>query len=118
MQEKFQPIKSEEKSYFEQMKKLGIDVNIIRERLENSIEILVNYYMRMSLEKEPLPLKDFITSVEKKIIDSALLITLGNQKEASKILKIKYTSLNEKMKRLNIHKKQKQYSIGLLNINN
>jgi DNA-binding NtrC family response regulator len=52
--------------------------------------------------QQPLGLKEFIDDLEKCIILSALSKVGGNQKKAARALGIKYTTLNEKIKRYNI----------------
>ncbi len=50
-----------------------------------------------------IPLKELIDGMEKNIILRTLHKVNGNQKKAAKILQIKYSTLNEKIKRYNIH---------------
>jgi DNA-binding NtrC family response regulator len=52
--------------------------------------------------QQPLCLKEFIEDLEKCIILSTLSKVGGNQKKAARVLGIKYTTLNEKIKRYNI----------------
>lgn len=52
--------------------------------------------------QQPLSLKEFIDDLEKCIILSTLSKVGGNQKKAARALGIKYTTLNEKIKRYNI----------------
>lgn len=49
-----------------------------------------------------VPLKELIDGLERNIILRTLHKVNGNQKKAAKILKIKYSTLNEKIKRYNI----------------
>jgi DNA-binding NtrC family response regulator len=49
-----------------------------------------------------MSLKKFLSRVEINLLVLMLQKSKGNQREASKILGIKHTSLNEKMKRYNI----------------
>jgi DNA-binding NtrC family response regulator len=52
---------------------------------------------------EPQPhIKAFMEDVEKRLIIAILERVSGNQKEAARILGIKYTTLNEKIKRYKI----------------
>ena len=63
------------------------------------------YVPENNLETFPtdqMPFKEIIEKVEKDIITAALLKTDGNQKQAAEVLRIKYTTLNEKIKRYNI----------------
>jgi transcriptional regulator with GAF, ATPase, and Fis domain len=48
-------------------------------------------------------LKLFIEELERRLIVSVLERVYGNQKEAARILGIKYTTLNEKVKRYGIN---------------
>lgn len=50
----------------------------------------------------PVPLKAVIGELEKKVIVDILSKVNGNQKNAAKILGMKYTTLNEKVKRYQI----------------
>lgn len=52
--------------------------------------------------RQPVCLRDVLRCLEKSIIAGILSKVNGNQKEASTILGIKYTTLNEKIKRYNI----------------
>lgn len=49
-----------------------------------------------------IPLKELIDGLEKSIILRTLYEVSGNQKKAANILKMKYSTLNEKIKRYNI----------------
>lgn len=53
-------------------------------------------------EEAPIHLKDVIGELEKKVIVQVLSDVDGNQKNAAKILGMKYTTLNEKVKRYHI----------------
>jgi transcriptional regulator of acetoin/glycerol metabolism len=50
-----------------------------------------------------IPLKELIDGLEKSIILRTLHEVNGNQKKAANILKMKCSTLNEKIKRYNIH---------------
>lgn len=52
--------------------------------------------------QQPLCLKEFIEDLEKGIILNTLSKVGGNQKKAARALGIKYTTLNEKIRRFNI----------------
>lgn len=52
--------------------------------------------------QQPIRLKEFIEDLEKCIILNALSKVGGSQKKAAKALGIKYTTLNEKIKRYRI----------------
>jgi DNA-binding NtrC family response regulator len=52
---------------------------------------------------EPQPhIKEFMEGVEKRLIIAVLERVFGNQKEAARILGIKYSTFNEKIKRYKI----------------
>jgi len=50
-----------------------------------------------------IPLKEMMDGLERNLILSALNKVNGNQKKAAKVLGVKYTTLNEKIKKCNIH---------------
>jgi len=52
--------------------------------------------------QQPLCLRELIEDLEKGLILNTLSKVGGNQKEAARALGIKYTTLNEKIKRYNI----------------
>ncbi len=68
---------------------------------------IVEFFCR----KETLPLKEFIVNLEKCIILKALSKFNGNQKAAAEFLGIKYTTLNEKIKKYKIDFKKSPYFI-------
>jgi transcriptional regulator with GAF, ATPase, and Fis domain len=53
-------------------------------------------------QRKKLSLKDFLTKVELHLIIHSLNKTNGNQREAAKILGVKPTTLNEKLRRHHI----------------
>lgn len=59
--------------------------------------------------RQRVPFKELIGSVEKSILIRALTQCEGCQKSAAKFLGIKYTTLNEKLKRYNIHFDKKPF---------
>ena len=61
---------------------------------------------------EGLSLKDVITNVEKRLIESTLEAAGGVQKRAAELLKIKPTTLNEMMKRYEIGTRRKRSGAG------
>ena len=67
--------------------------------------------VRLSHET-PIALKDVIGELEKKVIVQVLNEVEGNQKDAARILGMKYTTLNEKLKRYGI--RVKRFSLILL----
>jgi DNA-binding NtrC family response regulator len=52
--------------------------------------------------RQRVPFKELIDSVEKSILLHALAQCNGNQRSAAEFLGMKYTTLNEKLKRFNI----------------
>jgi len=69
-----------------------------KERIDGLIDPLIQEYF----QDGELPLKKLILHVEVRLILSSLERTKGNQKEAARILGVRYTTLHEKMKRYNI----------------
>ncbi len=76
-------------------------------------EILVREYLMKNITKENTSLKKFMTDLEKRIIDFTLSLTNGNQKNASRILGVKETSLCEKIKKYNLKKDKKRILLNL-----
>ncbi len=72
---------------------------------KRSTRFISRVAVRLSHET-PLPLKDVIEELEKKVIVQVLSEVEGNQKDAAKILGMKYTTLNEKLKRYGIRIKR------------
>lgn len=54
----------------------------------------------------PIPLKDVMGALEKEIILGVLDKVAGNQRNAAKVLGLKHTTLNEKLKRHQIRVKK------------
>ena len=81
--------------------------------IDDLSEILVREYLMKNITEENTSLKIFITDLEKRIIDFTLSLTNGNQKNASRILGIKETSLCEKIKKYNLRKIRKKVSLNL-----
>ena len=68
---------------------------------------LVKAYLSMNFVSDCLSLKCFINDFEKNVIKETLNITNWHQRHASKILGIKPTSLNEKIKKFKLNQKEK-----------
>lgn len=66
-----------------------------RTRLINRVAVRLSH-------ETPIPLKDVIGELEKKVIVQVLSEVDGNQKDAAETLGMKYTTLNEKLKRYGI----------------
>jgi len=72
-------------------------------RLENGLtKEVVELFAEYLCKQSPLPLKGLMEDIEKTIILKALTRVNGNQKEAAAILGLKYTTLNEKIKKYGI----------------
>lgn len=69
--------------------------------------ILINEFIKRNCSGNEMSLKKFMNDIEKEIIIKALNISRGNQRIASFILNVNQTTLNEKMKRLNLRKNYK-----------
>jgi len=70
---------------------------------------MYKFIVEFFCKKETLPLKEFIVTLEKCIILRALSKFNGNQKDAAKFLGIKYTTLNEKIKKYKIDFRKNPY---------
>ncbi len=57
---------------------------------------------RFVAENLPLDLKDFIQKIERGIIVQTLSLVQSNQKAAARLLGLKHTTLNEKIRRYGI----------------
>lgn len=62
------------------------------------VELFAEYFCK----QDPLSLKRLLGDIEKAIILKALAKVNGNQKEAAAMLGLKYTTLNEKIKKYGI----------------
>lgn len=58
--------------------------------------------LRLVAANLPLDLKDLIQGIERGIIVRTLALVQGNQKAAARMLGLKHTTLNEKVKRYGI----------------
>ena len=68
-------------------------------------ELFIEYFCI----RQGVPFKELIGRVEKTILLRALSQCNGNQKSAAKFLGMKYTTLNEKLKRYNIQFDKKPF---------
>lgn len=78
------------------------------ERVESLREYRINrklfwLFIEYFFMSDNIPLKELIEGIEKNLILRALYRVDGNQKEAAKILGVKYTTLNEKIRKYGIH---------------
>ena len=74
---------------------------VVPQEVHYSREIFDVFFDYLCRE-EPIYLKALIEHIERNIICKVLLRARGNQKEAARILGIKYTTLNEKIKKYGI----------------
>jgi transcriptional regulator with AAA-type ATPase domain len=79
----------------------GRRVDFLREfRMEMRLFWLFIEYFFMDTR---IPLKELMNSLERNIIVKTLNNVHGNQKKASRVLGVKHTTLNEKIKKYRIH---------------
>ena len=64
---------------------------------------LLEFFVDYVFMNDNTNFKDFIEEIEQTILIKTLTKFNGNQRETAKFLGIKYTTLNEKVKRYNIH---------------
>lgn len=69
---------------------------------ENFRGEMFDLFVEFFCKKQPVYLKNVLEELEKSIILKVLWRVHGNQKEAAKVLGIKYTTLNEKLKKYKI----------------
>lgn len=88
--------------------KYNIDFAILA-KLKKKIacEEIIRHFVEFYCIDDNLPLKVIVENMEKAVIMTALSRTNGNQVQAAKSLGIKYTTLNEKVKRYNINFQKK-----------
>ena len=60
------------------------------------------FFVKYFFEQSNIPLKQFLAKMERNIILNALCKVDGGQKKASEMLGLKYTTLNEKVKKYGI----------------
>ncbi|MEN8153593.1 MAG: helix-turn-helix domain-containing protein [Acidobacteriota bacterium] len=85
----------------------NVNASEVEAELNNARIKLINNYLLTNCVSENLPLKLFINSIEEELIEKALKITKGNQRIASKILGMKATTLNEKIRKYDISNPKK-----------
>lgn len=76
---------------------------------EDFIKDLFCLFLERVFINDSVPLGVLMNTVERSIIIRALSIANGCQKEAAKILGVKYTTLNEKVKKYEIQLKKSFY---------
>lgn len=90
------------------------EVNLIEpEMLSRYLEALqiqmIKSYVVMNHSKPELSLKDFMVSLEKRLIDYSLAFSAGNHNHAAMILGVNPTTLCEKIKRYKLKKNKSDY---------
>ena len=85
----------------------------ITSNFDRARDILTKTYIILNFNNQPVPLKQFLNTIEKSVIHSALLVTGGSQKQAAEILGVKQTALCEKIKRLNIKSSKQKLAVNL-----
>lgn len=68
---------------------------------------IIELFIEFICDEKPIFLKALLENIEKSIILNILFRVKGNQREAANVLGIKYTTLNEKIKRYNIRFQKK-----------
>jgi DNA-binding NtrC family response regulator len=81
-------------------------INRLQENIKKNCEQMIKNYIFLNSLNKGLPLKNFINNLEKNLIDLALSMTKGNQKDVCMILGIKESTLCEKIKRYKIQKQR------------
>jgi len=87
------------------------DKDFSKGKIENDLisaqNQLVKAYLSLNFVSECRSLKFFINEFEKSVIEETLNITNWHQRQASRILGIKPTSLNEKIKKFKLSRKHR-----------
>lgn len=71
---------------------------------------LLDFFIEYVFMNDNMQFKEFIEEVERAIIIKTLAKFNGNQRETAKFLGIKYTTLNEKVKRYNIYFRKEPFT--------
>ena len=79
-----------------------IDLSRVNIQMNHARARLMDCFLLRNCSREGCSLKEFLKSFEEDIIRRTLKLTHGNQRTAAYILGIKATTLNEKIKRLDI----------------
>jgi len=90
------------------IKEYRVDQNKLSEA-EDYIKTLFSLFLERVCINESVPLGVLMNTVERNIIIRTLSMVDGCQKEAAKILGVKYTTLNEKVKKYNIRIRKSVY---------
>jgi|GEM_PF-1857589 len=78
------------------------------------LKALLNHYFVQNLYHTEIPLRDFLQQLEKNLIIQALKISNGSQKNAARLLDLKTTTLNEKIKKFGIRITKRPYIVSLV----
>ncbi len=79
------------------------------EKTNSYLDSIILDFILKNIDNKKIPLKTFINGFEERIITTSLELSNGNQRVASGLLGIGYTTLNEKLKKYKIHKKYIKY---------
>ncbi len=79
-----------------------IDPEVQLQNIDKAQQKIANAYFKLCFTKKGMPLKNFMDNLEKYILVDMLTATQGNQKAAAAILRIKPTTLHEKMRKYGI----------------
>jgi hypothetical protein len=80
----------------------GPHTTTLTPEIEGLLDRLIARYILFSIKADTVPLRSFLGSIEKTIIDVMLMITKGNRRKAADILGLKMTTLCEKVKKYGI----------------
>ena len=86
------------------MKKLNSDLTVdkVEDMAVNGIPHIATSYLKSNLPENSVSLNEFIRELEKEIIFKALKVCNGNKKNTALILGLKYSTLTEKIRAMNI----------------
>jgi DNA-binding protein Fis len=82
---------------------LHLDSIMLKDNITDIQETLIKTYLATNFLNQNLPLKLFLNTIEKDIINLALTLTNGSQTSTAFLLGIKSTTLSEKIKKFKIH---------------
>jgi DNA-binding protein Fis len=98
---------SDECFVFENPDYISWDIETIRKHFDRIQKILIKEYIILKYYECQPELKTFLNSLEKELIQYALMFSSGAQNRAAELLSVKPTCLFEKMKKFNIKSKKK-----------
>jgi DNA-binding NtrC family response regulator len=103
--ESYKPL-DEKVSYLNEKTVQGPHTTTLTPEIESLLNRLVARYIICSIKAETIPLRSFLGSIEKTIIDVMLMVTKGSRRKAADILGVKMTTLCEKVKKQGINTKE------------